>query len=74
MIPDPIELDTEKTTSELTISPDGRVFAFGTSRGVLEVLCAVAPQDMRIRRMLEHVRASEQRAKLKSQAMTGDVE
>ena len=68
-----VELDIEKDMTELTIGADGRVFAFGTSRGVLEVLCAVAPQDQRVRRMLEQVRAREARVNELKQTVTGDV-
>ena len=66
MKPAPIQLDTEKNITELTIASDGRVFAFGTSRQVLEVLCAIAPQDQRVRRMLQHVR-------VRAQPKTGDI-
>ena len=69
----PIVLDNEKNISELTISPDGRVFAFGASRGVLEVLSALAPDDQRIRRMLDRVRGRENPAQIASQHVTGDA-
>ena len=59
MIAPPTALDIEKNTTELTIAPDGRVFAFGTSRSILEVLAALQPADEKVRRLLEHVRALE---------------
>jgi hypothetical protein len=62
-----IELDIEKNISELTISPDGRVFAFGASRPILELLAALAPHDRRIKRMLRRVRAS-------GPVLPGDIE
>jgi hypothetical protein len=51
------ELDNQKNVTELTIAPDGRVFAFGTSRPVLEILEALRPEDRRVRALLIHVRA-----------------
>ena len=74
----PIVLDNEKNVSELSISPDGRVFAFGASRGVLEVLSALEPHDQRIRRMLDRVRGRESSAPtasqhVASQPVTGDA-
>lgn len=55
----PTSLDNEKNTTELTIAPDGRVFVFGTSRPILEILAALQPADEKVRRLLEHVRARE---------------
>lgn len=52
--------DRNDNTAELTIAPDGRVFVFGTSRPILEVLESLQPQDQRLRRLLAHVRALEQ--------------
>lgn len=52
-------LDEEKTTTELTIAPDGRVFAFGTSRSILEVLAALQPADKRVQRLLQHAQRLE---------------
>src|SRR4051812_13903352 len=47
-------LDNEKNVTELTIAPDGRVFAFGTSRPILEVLEALRPDDRRVGALLAH--------------------
>lgn len=52
-------LDEEKAMTELTIAPDGRVFAFGTSRPILEVLAALQPADKRVKRLLEQARRLE---------------
>ena len=49
-------LDNEKNVTELTIAPDGRVFAFGTSRPILEVLEALRPDDARVNALLSHIR------------------
>lgn len=51
-----VQLDIEKSVTELTIAPDGRVFAFGTSRPILELLEALRPDDARVRALLQHVR------------------
>lgn len=59
MIAQPPHLDSEKNITELTIAPDGRVFAFGTSRPILEVLEALQPRDEKLQRLLEHVRRLE---------------
>jgi hypothetical protein len=56
----PSELpDDETGVTELTIAPDGRVFVFGTSRPILEVLEALQPRDAKLRNLLEHVRQLE---------------
>ena len=55
----PPSLDNEKNISELTIAPDGRVFVFGTSRPILEVLEPLQPRDKKLQRLLEHVRRLE---------------
>lgn len=59
----PIEMtDNENTMTELSIAPDGRVFVFGTSRPVLELLEALQPNDAKLCRLLQHVRALESTA------------
>jgi hypothetical protein len=55
----PTVLDNEKNVTELTIAPDGRIFVFGTSRPILEVLAALQPADEKLARLLGHVRALE---------------
>ena len=57
---EPLE-DDETNITEITIEPDGRVFVFGTSRRVLEVLEGLRPGDPRLRRLLSHVRHLESR-------------
>lgn len=52
-------IDPETLTTEITITPDGRVFVFGTSRPVLELLEKLQPGDARVRLLLEQVRGSE---------------
>ena len=51
------ELANEKDVTELTIAPDGRVFACGTSRPVLEVLEGLRPDDRRVCALLGQVRS-----------------
>ena len=53
------KVDPETLTTEITIAPDGRVFVFGTSRPVLELLEKLQPGDARVRLLLEQVRRSE---------------
>jgi hypothetical protein len=53
----PAGAEDETLVTDITIGPDGRVFVFGTSRPVLEVLEALNPADPRLRRLLEQVRA-----------------
>ena len=54
---DGVEDETNQT--EITIQPDGRVYVFGTSRDVLEVLEALHPGDEKLLRLLGHVRSLE---------------
>jgi hypothetical protein len=54
--------DDETDITEITIQPDGRVYVFGTSRGVLEVLEDLRPDDAKLRRLLGHVRRLEAEA------------
>ena len=50
------ELCDETLISQITIQPDGRVYVFGASRDVLEVLESVNPIDRRVSRLLQRVR------------------
>ena len=59
------------TMTELTIAPDGRVFVFGTSRPILEVLEALQPRDAKLRRLLEQVRGLEAAAAAARQERSG---
>jgi hypothetical protein len=49
----------EPATTEITITPDGRVFVFGLSRTVLEICCNLNPHDAQLGRRLAHVRTVE---------------
>jgi hypothetical protein len=49
----------ETCITEITIQPDGRVYVFGTSRGVLEVLEQLRPDDAKVRLLLSRVRDAE---------------
>jgi hypothetical protein len=49
---DAIELADETVLTEITIQPDGRVYVFGASREVLEVLDLISPHDSRLRAIL----------------------
>ena len=50
-------LQEETTLTEITIQPDGRIYVFGASRPVLEVLESICPPDIRLANLLGHVRA-----------------
>lgn len=52
-------LQAETTITEITVQPDGRVYVFGTSRQVLEVLDNLCPADAGLGRLLRHVREME---------------
>jgi len=59
MIAQPPPQDNEKNITELTIAPDGRIFVFGTSRAILEVLEALQPRDEKLQCLLKQVRRLE---------------
>jgi hypothetical protein len=46
-------LEDETTLTEITLLPDGRVYVFGLSQPVLEILGELQSQDQRVRRLLE---------------------
>jgi hypothetical protein len=54
------DVTTDETlVTDITIQPDGRVYVFGTSRGVLEVLEQLRPGDTRLQQLLGQVRGHE---------------
>jgi hypothetical protein len=55
------ELSDETLISQITIQPDGRVYVFGASREVLEVLEAVNPVDRRVALLLRRVRETREK-------------
>jgi hypothetical protein len=55
------ELSDETLISQITIQPDGRVYVFGASREVLEVLEAVNPIDRRVGLLLRRVRETREK-------------
>ena len=54
--------DDETTLSEITIMPDGRLYVFGASREVLDVLAELSPGDADLQRRVQHVRTTADRA------------
>jgi hypothetical protein len=56
----------DTTITEITIQPDGRVFIFGTSRHVIDMMADLDPRSARLRRLLEEVRAQEDAASPKA--------
>jgi hypothetical protein len=55
-------LEDETLTTELMIMPDGRIYVFGASRQVLEIMESLQPNDERLMQLLTHVRKLEQQA------------
>jgi len=49
----------ENTMTEITIQPDGRVYVFGTSRQVLDILVDLDPRSPRLERLLSEVKRHE---------------
>jgi hypothetical protein len=52
-------IEDETTLTEITIQPDGRVYIFGTSRQVLDILVDLDPRSARLRRLLGEVKRYE---------------
>lgn len=52
-------LQDETTVTDITIAPDGRIFIFGTSRPVIELLAAFQPGNPRLEALLAHLRQPE---------------
>lgn len=55
-----MNLFDETSVTEITIAPDGRIFAFGTSDRVLEILGELAPADVLLQQRiagLKHLQA-----------------
>jgi hypothetical protein len=52
---DAMSADDESMVTEITIQPDGRVYVFGMSRPVLEILGHLEPDNERIRVLLAGV-------------------
>ena len=48
--------EDEQELTEITIYPDGRVYVFGMSVSVLEILNNLQPHDERLRRLLDQSR------------------
>jgi hypothetical protein len=44
--------EDESNLTEITLLPDGRVFVFGMSAPVLEILGEIQPRDERLQRLL----------------------
>jgi hypothetical protein len=47
-----LEAIDKSDESTITIQPDGRIYAFGITRGLVEVLAAIPTGNERTRRML----------------------
>jgi len=53
-----VSAEDETATSEISIAPDGRIFVFGASHEILELLAALNRRDGALRQRLEHIRAA----------------
>lgn len=49
----------ETTLTEITIQPDGRVYIFGTSRQVLDILVDLNPHSPWLKQLMGQVRSIE---------------
>ena len=47
------EVDEEKHMTELTIAPDGRIYVFGLSGKIVEVLLALEPGNRVLQQLAE---------------------
>jgi hypothetical protein len=57
-----LDPEAETQTSELAIMPDGRVFAFGTSLAVLEILNSLEPENVQINALLKQAQSEQKRS------------
>jgi hypothetical protein len=48
--------EDETNMTEITIQPDGRVYIFGTSRQVLDILVDLDPRSSKLRSLLNRVK------------------
>jgi hypothetical protein len=55
----PDSIEDENTMTEITVQPDGRVFVFGTSRNVLDILIGLNPRSSKLNRLIGRVRSIE---------------
>ena len=47
--------DEESAITEITIAPDGRIFVFGLSRPVIDILDRLHPNDSRLKQLVHRV-------------------
>ena len=64
--------EDESAISEITILPDGRVYVFGLSHEVLEILGSLNDRDDRLRQRVGLARSTEMRRTAADPAQTGD--
>jgi hypothetical protein len=58
---DQTDISDESLMTEIFIQPDGRVYVFGTSRPVLEVLESLEPKSDMVQRLLATVKVEASR-------------
>lgn len=49
------QIEEQSQITELSIGADGRVYVFGLSRKVLEILAVLQPDDSRVQQLLRRV-------------------
>lgn len=57
----------ESAESEITIAPDGRIYAFGITRRVVEVLASIPASDDRIARLLRQATEPEAQTQMEKE-------
>jgi hypothetical protein len=51
--------EDESSITDITILPDGRIYLFGASAAVLEMLCDIPLHDPALRRRMDHLGGAE---------------
>ena len=51
--------DDERDITEITIQPDGRIYVFGASRQILDVLAALRSDDPKLQRLIEQAKLTD---------------
>ena len=55
----PSDSEDETNITEITLQADGRVYVFGLSRDVLEILQSLNPASPQLQKLLGHLQANE---------------
>ena len=63
----------ESLISEISIAADGRVYVFGLSRQVLDVLCVLQPEDPKLSKLLGHLQQLQSLGQRNKQSGTSEA-